>query len=157
MKTSALKPRHLVLTSTGSLVTAALLALVTTQTPLAGEESAAKDAVEPPEPPVSTFNFPQTLNDGRDPFFPTSTRVIAMFRPSPITNDGPAELELKGISGAGEQRLAIINNRTLAVGEEQNVTTPQGRVKVLLLAIEGTKVRIKAQGQTRELLLRKGI
>jgi hypothetical protein len=107
--------------------------------------------------PVSVFTLPRSLNDGRDPFFPNSTRVVAANRPIEKKAPGPATLELKGISGTSDQPLAIINNRTLAVGEEQDVNTAEGRVRVLCLAIEGTKVRVKVQGETRELMLRKGI
>jgi len=107
--------------------------------------------------PVSTFTVPKSLNEGRDPFNPNSTRFITI---KPIVKEdapGPVKLELKGLSGTPERPLAIINNRTLAIGEEQDVTTPQGKVRVKCLDIDGTKVRIYAQGQMQELMLRKGI
>src|SRR5262245_28686484 len=73
-------------------------------------------AVQPPfiEPavPQSTFNQPKKLSEGRDPFFPKSTRIPAAgVSPKPTPTPAPiAELALKGISGTPEQPLAIINN-----------------------------------------------
>ena len=123
------------------------------------EGTSSKEAPDADTLTVSTFTRPMTLKDGRDPFHPLSTRHIEAFKPAvdEVVAKGPAKLELKGISGSSDRPLALINNRTLAVGEEQDVSTPEGRVKVMCLAIEGTTVRIRAQGQTRELVLRKGI
>jgi len=125
------------------------------------EETASKEQ-KPGEPPssVSTFTIPKTLSEGRDPFHPTSTRVIAMMRPpAPEVAPGPATLTLKGISGTTDRPLALINNQTFAEGDEQVVITPEGKVTVMCMEIklEGSKVTIKAQGQTRELMLRKGL
>ena len=104
---------------------------------------------------TSTFKIPSSLAEGHDPFYPKSTRFIA--KPTPEPAVGPVVLELKGISGTPERPLAIINNRTFAIGEEQDVTTAQGKVKVRCLNIEGMKVRVMAQGQTQDLLCRTGI
>jgi hypothetical protein len=141
-----------------------MLALTMVATVICAEPAASTKPAEAANPEtnqlaVSRFTWPTTLNEGRDPFHPSSTWVVAVNRPKEPENpdSGPATLELKGISGPPERRLAIINNRTLAVGEKQQVNTPQGRVLVTCLAIEGTTVRIEAQGQTRELMLRKGI
>ena len=104
---------------------------------------------------VSTFTIPNSLAQGRDPFYPQSTRFIS----TPVVTNavGPVVLEFKGLSGTPDRPLAIINNRTFAVGEEQDVHTDQGRVSVTCLAIEGLKVRVRAQGQTHELSLRTDI
>lgn len=145
------------LPATQRVAISAALALILLPEPMLGQESPGADGDKQVNAQGSTFAMPRTLNEGRDPFYPSSTRVIAMSQPVQKKSAGPATLELKGISGTADRPLAIINNQTMAVGEELNVTTPQGRVKVMCLAIQGTKVRIKAQGQTRELLLRKGI
>lgn len=145
------------LPATRRVLISAALALVLLPNTAPGQESPATDGDRQTNAPGSIFEMPKTLNDGRDPFYPTSTRVIAMTHPTKKAPPGPATLELKGISGTVDRPLAIINNRTMAVGEEQDVTTPQGRVKVMCLEIKGTKVKVKAQGQIRELLLRKGI
>jgi len=139
------------------ILSVAVVLLLLPNTLPAGDVNAPGD--EPAETPghASTFALPQTLDQGRDPFFPTSTRFFAMSRPQKTQAPGPAKLELKGISGTPDRPLAIINNRTLGVGEAQDVTTSEGRVRVYCLAIDGMKVTVRAQGQTRELMLRKGI
>jgi hypothetical protein len=136
------------------------IVLLSVHTAVCAEGTSPKEAPETNTLTVSTFTRPLSLKEGRDPFHPLSTRHIDVVRPIPdpdVVIKGPAKLELKGISGSSDRPLALINNRTLAVGEEQDVSTPEGRVKVMCLAIEGTTVRIRAQGQTRELVLRKGI
>lgn len=138
------------------LITTALVLLLAPKA-LSEDASNSGQEAKDTDQEISKFTLPQTLSEGRDPFYPNSTRVMAMMHPQKPNTSGPAKLELKGISGTPDRPLAIINNRTLAVGEEQEVTTPQGRVRVMCLAIEGMRVRIRAQGQTRELMLRKGI
>jgi hypothetical protein len=145
------------LPATQQVAITASLALIVLPDTMPAQESPVTDGAKQTSAQRSAFVMPKTLNEGRDPFYPSSTRVIAMTQPVKKTIAGPATLELKGISGTADRPLAIINNQTMAVGEELDVTTPQGRVKVMCLAIDGTKVKIKAQGQTRELLLRKGI
>jgi len=122
-------------------------------------------AQEKPTPPKntnaeleqeSTFTIPSSLQEGRDPFFPRSTRFIS----KPVLTApalGPVVLECKGISGTSKRPLAIINNRTFAVGDEQDVNTAQGKVRVLCLEIDGMKVKVRAQGRISDLLYRKGI
>ena len=127
----------------------------------AGEPTQEDPADKPNALQVSTFTLPETLKQGRDPFHPTSTRVIDANkekRPVRVVVDGPAVLELKGISGTPSRPLALINNQTFAEGDKQKVNLPGGgRVEVLCLEIDGRKVRIQAQGRTRELMLRQGI
>jgi len=112
------------------------------------------------EPGVSTFTIPGSLKEGRDPFYPNRTGfLIRQVEPVPDNTHVPVVLEFKGLSGTDERPLAIINNRTFAVGEEQEITTSQGRVKLRLLEIDSKAMRVKvlAQGETRELLFGKSI
>jgi hypothetical protein len=118
------------------------------------EEPAAKDKPADTRPKVSTFTFPTTLEEGRDPFHPKSTRIIAVAKPPEQPAPGPAKLVLKGISGSANRPLALINNRTFAEGDEQDVSTAQGRVTVKCLSIDGLTVKILVQGQIKELMLR---
>lgn len=139
-------------------LTPALMAVILTTgtTVHSGENTpTTKEPASPPEY-VSTFITPTSLKEGRDPFHPKSTRFIAkpvVVKPAV----GPVVLECKGVSGTADRPLAIINNRTFAVGEEQFVNTAAGRVKVKCLAIDGMKVRVQAQGEVRELLFSKGV
>jgi hypothetical protein len=112
-----------------------------------------------PEPPKSIFVSPSTSEEGRDPFFPQSARlrkstVVAAGK----TNPAPAvvDLQLKGISGAANHRLAIINNRTFATGEEGEVSSNVGVVRVTCQEIKDDSVRVLLNGQERTLHLRPG-
>ena len=66
-----------------------------------------------------------------------------------------AELALMGISGTPEQPLAIINNRTFSAGEEGDVVTRAGKIRIRCVEINmssGT-VSVQVGGQSRELRL----
>jgi hypothetical protein len=63
------------------------------------------------------------------------------------------ELALKGISGAGNHRMALINNETLMAGETAKVKTLDTGVAVTVKEIRGDSVLIAVNGQTRELKL----
>jgi hypothetical protein len=87
---------------------------------------------------------------GRDPFFPTSHRrdpvpILASRpdRPAPSAS----ELVLKGIVGAPNHRLALINNAILRVGEEDSVHVPSGHVRVKCLEIGADYAVVKAEGE----------
>ena len=117
--------------------------------------------VQPPfiEPaiPQSTFRLPKKLVEGRNPFFPQSVRHLGIEATSKTNSVvmPTAELALKGISGTPEQPLAIINNMTFTAGEEQDVVTRAGKIRVRCVEIhmsEGT-VLVHVGGQSRELRL----
>lgn len=89
---------------------------------------------------------------GKDPFFPKSTRGAPAIKtadvPEPVVTVD--DLSLKGI-GRG---LAIINNRTFAIGEEANVKIKGviRRVKLLKILSEN-RVLVEVSGVTQELNL----
>jgi hypothetical protein len=103
----------------------------------------------PTELVIPTAEFDLTLKPTKDPFFPLSSRspvpvvvstnVTLLFTPSSFT--------LKGIDGTTSLRLALINNRTLAVGEGSEVTTPTGKFKIHCVEIKEKSVVIRADGQ----------
>lgn len=161
MRTSYLSPR------TTAYVNAVMFALVCSSLAVLaapGTAAVAKSdgfVVQPPfvEPsvPQSTFQVPKKSAEGRDPFFPKSVRVYGAgpsdknIPPPPP----PAELALKGISGTPEQPLAIINNATFSKGEEGDVVTRAGRIRIRCVEINmsaGT-VLVQVGGQSRELRL----
>jgi hypothetical protein len=110
-----------------------------------------------PAVPQSAFIVPKKAAEGRDPFFPRSTRVYGT---EPSTNKvvavtPVAELVLKGISGTPEKPLAIINNTTFTSGEENDVVTQAGRIRIRCIEINmdaGTVV-VQVGGERRELRL----
>ena len=115
---------------------------------------AAAPVAQPPAPEVvlrSTFVVPTNPKDGRDPFFPNSTRpyeTVSVARPHVCE---VSSLVLKGISGPPDRRLAIINNRTLGVGDEANLVTPQGPIHIRCVEIKDRSVVIESAGQRHEL------
>ena len=148
-------------------LTAAALGFVLTahaaQTPpaaAAAQATAATNAA-PAEPliPLSVFVNPATPQEGRDPFFPQSTRRLkAQQLSATSTNIAPsvaiAELELKGISGSAGHLLAIINNRTFETGEEGTVASNVGRVRLPCKEIRPDSVRVVLNNAERTLTLR---
>ena len=56
-------------------------------------------------------------------------------------------LSLKGISGVGKNRLALINNQTLSEGETQSVKVDKQKVKVFLKEIRDTSVIVQVDGK----------
>ncbi|HXI71976.1 MAG TPA: hypothetical protein VNN22_16590 [Verrucomicrobiae bacterium] len=102
---------------------------------------------------MSVFIMPASPTDGRDPFYPASTRP---YQTSVVPNAKTADvnmslISLQGISGQPPQRLAIINKRTFATGDNLEVSTSQGRIRVRCLEISENSAVIEVNGQRHEL------
>jgi len=107
--------------------------------------------------PESVFKVPTSPREGRDPFYPRSTRPYLVTVTSLKTNP-PApvlDLPLKGISGTRERPLAIINNQTFAAGEETDLVIGAQRVRIHCIEInaQAGTVLIQIGGERRELHL----
>jgi hypothetical protein len=101
----------------------------------------------------SVFNLPASSKDGRDPFYPSSSRP---YQAAVIPSAKPAELNLdslvmQGISGLPPNRLVIINKHTFAVGDVGEVSTSQGRIRIHCLEINAKSAVIEVNGQRHEL------
>jgi hypothetical protein len=107
----------------------------------------------PVETPKSVFIMPSKPQEGRDPFFPNSMRPYEAAMAANRHSAAVGSLELKGISGDPDHRLVIINNHTFAEGDEQDVITIAGRIKVRCLEIKPGSVVVEADGQRVELFL----
>lgn len=85
------------------------------------------------------------------------TREEAVFQwPVPVVAPpAPDKLVLKSLTLTGRQPLALINNVTLAVGEQAKVRLGTSNVLVRCLAIANATVTIQVQGEAgpRELKL----
>lgn len=132
-----------------------LMAALLSMTAGAGLLPLAAQPVAPspkPDASQSVFNFPDNPKQGRDPFFPDSQHP---YQESNADHPGAQITSLKyvGVSGPRNHRLAIINNHTFAVGDEEEVTTPQGKVLVRCLEINDHSVVVEANGQRIELNL----
>jgi hypothetical protein len=100
-------------------------------------------------PVKSVFLMPTNPNEGRDPFFPDSTRPYEDSI-SKHTADVTA-LEIKGFSEIAGRRYVIINNHTFAEGDEGDVLTPGGRVHIRCLTVGTDSVLVESDG-SRHLL-----
>ena len=115
---------------------------------------AAAPVAQPAAPEVvlhSVFVVPTNPKDGRDPFFPNSTRLYETISAAQPHIGDVSSLILKGISGPPDRRLAIINNHTFGVGDEANLVTPQGPIHIRCLEIKASSVVIESGGQRHEL------
>jgi hypothetical protein len=101
-------------------------------------------------PVRSVFAIPTNVREGRDPFFPESTRVFEAVAAATKTVEITA-LTVKGISGLPGHRLVIINNHTFGIGDEGDVLTPTGRVHIRCVEIRPDAVTIEINGQRHEL------
>lgn len=124
--------------------------------PVAGKTEVLTPAVLLP-PPQSVFLVPKKPAEGKDPFFPSSTRVYASEKPATVPNRvvPVGDLSLKGISGTAAEPLAIINTTTFTTGEENDVITSAGRMRIRCVAINmgNGSVLVQAGGERRELRL----
>jgi hypothetical protein len=86
----------------------------------------AQNAKPEAPPAASTFVMPANAAEGRDPFFPDSTRVYAG-NPKNLGH-GPVltGLTLKSIMGTPPHVFAIINNHTFAAGDDGDIRTESG-------------------------------
>ena len=108
--------------------------------------------------PQSVFIIPLTPQEGKDPFFPRSTRlftdVVVKTNSQPAAATTVVELKLNGISGTPDHRLAIINNRTFDIGEEGEVLNGASHVRIICKDIKDDSVRVLVGSEERILRLR---
>jgi protein disulfide-isomerase len=103
--------------------------------------------------------FPGMPNNGSSA--PSAAPVGATKPPSAATTQPAASappptygaLTLKGISGSGNRRMALINNETLKVGEIARVKTMDTRIDVMVKEIRDDSVLIEVNGKSQELKL----
>ena len=109
----------------------------------------------------SVFTMPTGRKEGVDPFFPRSLRpygpvapIVVPSTPEPVTV--AVDLKLKAISGLPEHRLALINNHTFEAGEEGEIVTTNGRMRIRCLEITQDSAVVQIGPERRELHLRSG-
>jgi len=112
---------------------------------------AAPTAAAPLEPIKSVFVIPASTKDGRDPFFPNSTRVYEVFAATAATAVHAVELttlKIKGYSIINGQPEVIINNHAFMINDEGDVLTSSGRVHIRCIEIKPSSAVIEENGQT---------
>ena len=104
--------------------------------------------------PKSVYAVPNGKADGRDPFFPGRTGIAAPVTPVKPTSPNVV-LTLNGVSPG----FAIINGKTIAVGEETEIVTSNGRIQVRCVEVreKDNLVIVEVDGERQELKLRSGI
>jgi hypothetical protein len=98
---------------------------------------------------TSVFIMPSSPQEGRDPFYPESSRpyiTAVAHKLLPVV-----DLTIHGFSGTADDRTVIINNHSFGVGDEGDVITPGGRAHLRVLAITTNSVVIECDHQRREL------
>jgi hypothetical protein len=106
--------------------------------------------------PVSVFVVPTTRQEGRDPFFPKSDRMLGLDSAKPGATPQPAfTLILNGVDSISGHLLAMINGRTFAAGEEGEVPIPAGRMHIRCVEIRRDSVIVEFGGQRRELRMKR--
>ena len=82
---------------------------------------------------------------------PKPAAVVAPVPPAAPNHSG--ELSLKGISGAKDRRLVLINNQTLMTGETASVKVRDGHVEVTCKEIHDNSALVVVDGQEQKLIL----
>ena len=140
--------------------TTLLLAVGLLATKVTGAPSPATNAVPvvaDVRPGRSLFVIPTGSQEGKDPFFPRSVRVYETTAPVKPgrTNSPTVELALTGISGSTDKPLAIINNVTFGVNDDNDVIVKGRRIRIHCVDInlaEG-RVRVQIGSEMRDLRL----
>jgi hypothetical protein len=89
----------------------------------------AAPAAQPPKLEIqqSVFAYPNNASEGRDPFFPDSTRVYASNPDAQARGPAVTDLVVKAIMGTYQRPFAIINNHTFGPGDDEDVMTRSGQ------------------------------
>lgn len=105
-----------------------------------------------PQVPRSVFNLPASPKEGRDPFFPNSARPYEGAPVASIKNVADfSALVIKGFSGVPPNQLVIINDVTFGVGDDAEVRTPDGRIRIHCVSISGKTAVVDVNGQQHTL------
>lgn len=150
--------------SVGQALVTLVAALFVACRPAAASDIQGRNIAEVPPIPLSTFEIPTDPEQGRDPFFPRSTRLFAGQNLG--TNAAPAarlQVTLRGLAGPVRNRLATLRTtgnppRTLILGEGEEATVPAsgGPVLVRCVQIQDDRVVVEINGVRQELRLREG-
>lgn len=109
-----------------------------------------KTAPVKPVPAHSVFVMPANPREGRDPFFPESSRPYEEALASTNRTEASA-FTIKGMSYEHGHAMVIINNHTFAVGDEGDVVSGSSHVHLRLIEIRGDAAVIEVNGLRREI------
>lgn len=103
--------------------------------------------------PQSVFHLPSDGTPGRDPFFPNVNRLKRSTTSSSSSSKPSVTLLYNGLSGTSDRQLAMINGKTMAEGDEIEISSNNTRVKVRCIGIKGETVVVEVGGERQELHL----
>ena len=152
---SGCRPRHLNL-----VALAAMVAFCQINAPAAGTNNVPPAKVPTANAPLVLPKsvFVDDLTKGKDPFFPGTARRVdktavaaaALAASASMPTKPTVELiQLKGLFNSTNRRLALINNRTFETGEQAEVKTTDGKVRLRCLEIRPRSVIILLPGETQ--------
>lgn len=101
--------------------------------------------------PRSVFTQPTNPQEGRDPFFPESTRVYESNIPVTAASEAASTLMIKGFSMMDGRPMVIINNHTFMAGDEGDVLSSAGHTHVHCLEIRPGTVVVEVNGARHEI------
>jgi hypothetical protein len=124
-----------------------LVALFVSALPAMADPAAAQATTV--QVPRSIFHIPANSKEGRDPFFPSSFYPYAGNSvPGAHTNTTDlTSLVMQGVSGVPPHQLVVINDHTFAVGDDGELRTSQGLIRIHCLEINKSSAVIQANGQ----------
>ena len=100
----------------------------------------------------STFTMPTKFAEGRDPFYPESTRVFqALMAETSSRTVEISSLVVKGYYRDAKGAFVIINNHTFTVGDEGDVLTAAGRIHLKCVDVLPNAVVIEFNGSLHQL------
>jgi hypothetical protein len=120
-----------------------------------GADNSLPSSIVPAGAPKS--EFVDDPGNGKDPFFPRSTRrkaVVKTLDTAPPDPTVPSFITLRGLSFSQGRKLAIINNYTLGEGEEFSLKVNGQVLKIKCIEIKEKSVIIETGGATKEIPLR---
>jgi hypothetical protein len=106
----------------------------------------AASTVDTNTPVPSIFIMPTSPSEGRDPFFPNSTRPYEDSIVKHHTAVDITSLQIKGFSVIAGHHYVIINNHTFGEGDEGDVLTSDGRIHIRCLSIGADSVLVESGG-----------
>ena len=107
----------------------------------------------------SVFAYPNNPSEGRDPFFPSSTRVYISNPQNQVRGPSLADLSLKTILGTPPRIFALINNHTFAAGDEGDVILKGGQrlhIRCVNIDAKAGTATVEANGLSQTMHLSEG-
>jgi hypothetical protein len=102
--------------------------------------------------PRSTFTQPNSPHEGRDPFYPESTRIFEnIAAATPHLEVSYTSLTVRGVTVVNGRTVVILNNHSFMAGDEGDVISGTSHVHVHCLEIRPGTVVVEVNGARHEI------